>query len=323
MAQSTDSSRSLAERMERWVARFADRVPDWEAFEEAKIPGFHRAQHRYVGAGASGKHGDPTRHFAGELHRQRDAHPTRSGQPAPHARSGRGLLRPGWRADVLLVDGEERVDRVLGRWDMVFNPADVVHGYHNHTDRDVYLQIMLGRSQPEVPTYAEERYEAKKYDHLKGPVGGTAPDHARGRKLRPHPGPDRRQHPPEGIDLNYLPMPVEEAFWRMTRYLEFDASEMSGTAYLVERSRPDPRYIAIPVFLSRTFRHSAVYVRTDAGIDQPEDLAGKRVGIPEYGLTALTWVRAFHAARLWRASNQVQMAGGRARAAGTRGARSL
>ena len=98
---------------------------------------------------------------------------------------------------------------------------------------------------------------------------------------------------PEGIQLNYLALAVEETFWRMTRYLEFDASEMSGSAYLVERSKPDPRYIAIPVFLSRTFRHNCIYIRPDAGIAKPEDLAGRRVGIPEYGLTALTWVRAF------------------------------
>ena len=98
---------------------------------------------------------------------------------------------------------------------------------------------------------------------------------------------------PEGIDLNFIPLAVEETFWRMTRYLEFDASEMSGTAYLIERTRPEPRFIAIPVFLSRTFRHSAIYVRSDSGIEQPKDLAGRRVGVPEYGLTALTWVRAF------------------------------
>jgi 4,5-dihydroxyphthalate decarboxylase len=98
---------------------------------------------------------------------------------------------------------------------------------------------------------------------------------------------------PEGIQLNYLALAVEETFWRMTRYLEFDASEMSGSAYLVERSKPDPRYIAIPVFLSRTFRHNCIYIRPESGIQKPEDLAGRRVGIPEYGLTALTWVRAF------------------------------
>jgi len=97
----------------------------------------------------------------------------------------------------------------------------------------------------------------------------------------------------EGIDLNFIPLAVEETFWRMTRHLEFDASEMSGTAYLAERSRPDPRFIAIPVFLSRTFRHSAIYVHAESGIRRPEDLVGRRVGVPEYGLTALAWVRAF------------------------------
>lgn len=98
---------------------------------------------------------------------------------------------------------------------------------------------------------------------------------------------------PEGIDLNFIPLAVEEVFWRMTRYQEFDASEMSGSAYLVERSRPEPRFIAIPVFLSRTFRHSTIYVHSGCGVNRPEDLAGRRVGIPEYGLTALAWVRAF------------------------------
>lgn len=98
---------------------------------------------------------------------------------------------------------------------------------------------------------------------------------------------------PEGIDLNFIPLAVEEVFWRMTRHLEFDASEMSGSAYLVERSKPNPRFIAIPVYLSRTFRHSAIYVHSGSGIQRPEDLAGRRVGIPEYGLTALAWVRAY------------------------------
>jgi len=98
---------------------------------------------------------------------------------------------------------------------------------------------------------------------------------------------------PEGIELNYLELAVEETFWRMTHYAEFDASEMSGSAYLVERSKPNPRFIAIPIFLSRTFRHNCVYVAPESGIEKPEDLVGKRVGIPEYVLTALAWVRAF------------------------------
>lgn len=96
---------------------------------------------------------------------------------------------------------------------------------------------------------------------------------------------------PEGIDLNYIPLAAEEIFWRMARFAEFDAAEMSATAYIIERSRPNPRFVAVPVFLSRCFRHSAIYVNVDSGIERPQDLVGKRVGAPEYALTALTWVR--------------------------------
>jgi 4,5-dihydroxyphthalate decarboxylase len=96
---------------------------------------------------------------------------------------------------------------------------------------------------------------------------------------------------PEGIDLNFLIMDPEETFWRMTQFLEFHASEMSGTAYIIERSKPNPRFIAIPVFLGRIFRHSGFYVHSKAGITKPEDLRGRKVGIPEYNLTAVVWMR--------------------------------
>lgn len=96
---------------------------------------------------------------------------------------------------------------------------------------------------------------------------------------------------PNGIELNYLSLPVEETFWRMCQFQEFDASEMSLSAYLILRSRPDPPFIAIPVFPARQFRHSSVFVNTTAGIDQPEDIAGKRVGIPEYAMTAIVWMK--------------------------------
>ena len=66
------------------------------------------------------------------------------------------------------------------------------------------------------------------------------------------------------------------------RHREFDVSEMSLSSYLVSRFEPTPPFIAIPVFLSRSFRHSGVYVHTNAGISEPGDLAGKRVGCAEY-----------------------------------------
>lgn len=96
---------------------------------------------------------------------------------------------------------------------------------------------------------------------------------------------------PAGIDLTFLPMYPEEVFWRMTRHAEFDAAEMSLSSYLLRRSRGDDALVAIPVFTSRMFRHSCIWVRTDAGIDRPADLRGKRVGVPEYQVTAAVWIR--------------------------------
>ncbi|MDB5946275.1 MAG: transporter substrate-binding protein [Ramlibacter sp.] len=96
---------------------------------------------------------------------------------------------------------------------------------------------------------------------------------------------------PQGIDLNYLNMPVEETFFRMLRHQEFDAAEMSLSSYSVSLSRPGKPFVAIPVFPSRFFRHSCIYVNAKAGIKEPKDLIGKRVGNPEYQMTAPVWIR--------------------------------
>ena len=96
---------------------------------------------------------------------------------------------------------------------------------------------------------------------------------------------------PKGIDLTFLPMMIEEIFWRMNRHQEFDASEMSVSSYMLRRSRGDDTFVGIPVFTSRFFRHNGIFVSAGAGIEKPEDLKGKRVGVPEYQLTAIVWVR--------------------------------
>ncbi len=98
---------------------------------------------------------------------------------------------------------------------------------------------------------------------------------------------------PEGIDLNYIPVVPPEAFWRQLQYGEFDVSELSCANYFTLLSRGDRRFIAIPVYPSRTFRHSAVYVNPEKGIRRPEDLKGKRVGCAEYFMTMAIWQRAF------------------------------
>jgi 4,5-dihydroxyphthalate decarboxylase len=96
---------------------------------------------------------------------------------------------------------------------------------------------------------------------------------------------------PEGMDFNFIPLEVEETFWRQLRHQEFDGSEMSMSSYTMARSRGDDRFIAIPVFTSRFFRHSCVYINANKGIEKPADLKGKIVGVPEYQITAALWLR--------------------------------
>jgi 4,5-dihydroxyphthalate decarboxylase len=96
---------------------------------------------------------------------------------------------------------------------------------------------------------------------------------------------------PEGIDLVYLAQPVEETFFRMLRYREFDACEMSLSSYVASLGREDPAFIAIPAFPSRFFRHSCIFVSTKSGIGKPQELKGRRVGVPEYQMTAPVWIR--------------------------------
>jgi 4,5-dihydroxyphthalate decarboxylase len=96
---------------------------------------------------------------------------------------------------------------------------------------------------------------------------------------------------PEGVALTFLPLRPGETFWRMLNHGEFDVSEMSLSSYTILRSEGDTRFIAIPVFPSRVFRHSAIYVRADSAIERPQDLKGKRVGVGDYQMTAAVWVR--------------------------------
>ena len=96
---------------------------------------------------------------------------------------------------------------------------------------------------------------------------------------------------PDGIDLTYLRLPVEETFFRMLRHREFDVAEMSLSTYVATLDTDPQPFVALPVFTSRMFRHGAVYVNADAGIRTPADLQGKRIGSPEFQLTAGVWVR--------------------------------
>ena len=95
----------------------------------------------------------------------------------------------------------------------------------------------------------------------------------------------------DGIDLTYINLPVEETFFRMIRHREFDVAEMSLSSYTLSLFRDPKPFVAIPVFPSRYFRHSCIFINRHSGIREPKDLIGKRVGNPEYQLTACVWIR--------------------------------
>lgn len=102
----------------------------------------------------------------------------------------------------------------------------------------------------------------------------------------------------EGCDINFIKVGPEECFHRAWNYQDFDVTEIGLSGYIIGTSRGQglggaSPYIAIPVFLSRSFRCSGIYIRTDRGIEKPEDLKGKKIGIPEYQITAAVWSRGF------------------------------
>lgn len=95
----------------------------------------------------------------------------------------------------------------------------------------------------------------------------------------------------DGVDPICMLLSPEEMFFRAFRHQAFDISELSLSSYSISVARGEPHYVAIPVFLSRAFRHTSGYIRNDRGIDKPADLIGRRIGIAEYQLSANVWFR--------------------------------
>ncbi|HYT55520.1 MAG TPA: ABC transporter substrate-binding protein [Verrucomicrobiae bacterium] len=96
----------------------------------------------------------------------------------------------------------------------------------------------------------------------------------------------------DGLELKFVNIsPPSQIFLRMLHDEEFDASEMSLSNYMIALGKGDHRFVAIPVFPSRVFRHSYIWIHTEAGIQKPQDLKGKKVGIADYSMTALLFVR--------------------------------
>jgi len=118
----------------------------------------------------------------------------------------------------------------------------------------------------------------------------------------------------EGCSVTYLPLYPEEIFHRAFKFQEFDVSELSFSSHIRTVAAGTAEYVGVPAFVSRTFRHSGIYVRKGAGISKPEDLRGKRIGLPEYQITAVVWMRGtmqheygVHPSEIhWRSGGQEQ-----------------
>ena len=154
--------------MKRYVGRFKEKKPDWAAFEDAKIDGYKRAQHRFIGAGGSGKHGDlsviPAGNFTLSI---MYVEPGQGNAAHTHEVEECFFVLDGF-LDVFVEDETgHRLTTRLGPWECISCPAGVIHGYQNDSLGAVYFQVMLGRGKPETMGYADEDLFKRKDAHLK------------------------------------------------------------------------------------------------------------------------------------------------------------
>ncbi len=158
---------SLQEILGRYVARFRDRKPDWAAFEDAKIEGFKRAQHRFIGAGGSGKHTGsdfiPAGNFTLSV---MYVEPGQGNAAHTHEVEEVFFVLDGFLTVFVEDEQGNRETARLGKWECVSCPPGVIHGYVNDSLEPVYFQVMLGRGQPETMGYADDRLFQRRAAHL-------------------------------------------------------------------------------------------------------------------------------------------------------------
>ena len=157
----------LGQIVDKYVARFRDRKADWAAFEDAKIDGFRRAQHRFIGAGGSGKFGDvnviPPRGFTLSI---MFVPPGEGNAAHTHEVEEVFFVLQGF-LDVFVEDEEGKRQEVrLGPWECISCPPGVIHGYVNSGLEPAYFQVMLGRAQPETMGYADQKLYERRAAHL-------------------------------------------------------------------------------------------------------------------------------------------------------------
>jgi mannose-6-phosphate isomerase-like protein (cupin superfamily) len=154
------------EILARQVARFVDRRGDWDAFADARVEGYRRAQHRFIGSGASGKPDPsviPAEHFTLSVMfvppGQGNAAHTHEVEEVFFVLQGKMLV---------FVEDEAggRAEATLGPWDCVSCPAGVVHGFQNVGLEPAYLQVMLGKARPDLMTYKDSELQQQRDAHL-------------------------------------------------------------------------------------------------------------------------------------------------------------
>ena len=155
---------------ERYTARFIDREADWDAFADARVEGYRRAQRRCIGAGASGKHGDadaiPPRGFTLSV---MYVEPGQGNAAHTHEVEEAFFVLEGELVAFFEDESGKRVDVKLGPWDCVSCPPGVVHGYENQGPGPVYFQVMLGRAAPELMGYTDPTLREDRDAHLRTP----------------------------------------------------------------------------------------------------------------------------------------------------------
>lgn len=164
------SEKVLRKKLELHLARYRTRAPDWDAFTDAQLPGYRRAQLRYVGSGASGKEDEniiPPYNFTLTIMYV----PVGEGN-APHTHEVEEVffVLKGHLAFFLEDDQGNRVEETLGPWDCISCPPNVVHGYQNNGLEPVFLQVMLGKPRPALMGYADSELRKRRDEHLKVPV---------------------------------------------------------------------------------------------------------------------------------------------------------
>src|SRR4030081_3355409 len=163
--------------MQKFVGRFREKKPDWAAFEDAKLEGFKRAQHRLIGAGGSGKHGDTSVIPAGNFTLSvMYVEPGQGNAAHTHEVEECFFVLQGY-LDVFVEDESgKRLTTRLGPWECIACPAGVIHGYQNDSLEPVYFQVMIGRAKPETMGYADEELYKKRDAHLEGGVSWARQD---------------------------------------------------------------------------------------------------------------------------------------------------